>query len=588
MPGLFEQSGAQAQKPSHYAPLFIESFFVGLFTNRCALTDPSGIVEKKYYGGRPGSLIGGTNTEITIRNTIGRRPGLSAFSTATYPTAPNRAFSFELLNGQIQVLVDTGSSAALAISSVANSSGGTAVYNGTFPAGGSGSYVGLVFQVAGFSGANNNGAFTCSASTATTLTLSNSIASAETLAATAVTSGAVYWDQQNGVKQLLFAKQPSAGQTCFQAVAGISYQGDGVSTWVYTPTNQNGSTWNWGIVAPTAQPKVAVIPSGAASVQWAANTIFGTMGLIFDTANSAIYQLNSVNASGTNTTQFGLTGNGQPAWSNSPGSTTTDNTITWTNFGPIVAWTANTTYNNASVGGTAINPCIIYDKVTKACYINADPSNAAGKSGPNYPSFKAGVGQATHDGGVKWFYIGTPGIPGTWKSGISYPKLGTVSNNDAGSSIAEPTSLQNGLPTNQTIYWQTSGGGTSASSATSPFSASTNLSGVQTTDGDLFWLSLGSGAWAATTAANAWSANGTAFSAIKDANGNFQVCTQTGITGTIVPGTSYVLSAAGNASGGNTVWNIFTDDASFDFGCHDQHHNCRLHKFREQRQFQSH
>src|SRR5208282_4095486 len=100
-------------------------------------------------------------------------------------------------------------------------------------------------------------------------------------------------------------------------------------------------------------------------------------------------------ASTTNTTQLGTTGNGQPNWNQNPGGTTTDNTITWENFGPVVAWTANTVYNNASIGGTATNPCIIYDPNTKACYINGNPGDSQGKSSSAYPHFKAGAGQTT-------------------------------------------------------------------------------------------------------------------------------------------------------------------------------------------------
>src|SRR5271157_494478 len=62
--------------------------------------------------------------------------------------------------------------------------GGT-VYTGTISGGANNAFVGYIFTVAGFVNAGNNGVFTCTASTATTLTLSNGVSVAETHAGTA-------------------------------------------------------------------------------------------------------------------------------------------------------------------------------------------------------------------------------------------------------------------------------------------------------------------------------------------------------------------------------------------------------------------
>ena len=545
--GLFELAGAQSLKQVPSAPLFMESLWAGLVTNRSQLHDISGLYERKFLGGRPSTLIGGLNVEVSVRNTIIRRYGISAFSSAIYPTVPNRAFSFEDTTGDIRVLIDCGSTPSLVLTSVDNASAGVAVYHGTITGGGSNAFEGLTFLVAGFSNSYNNGTFVCTASTATTLTLANTQALSETHAGTAISSGAVFYDQQNGSKTLLKAKQPGAGQSYFVAVAGVCYVGDGIDTWMYVPGNSNGEVWSWGIDSPTAQPSVTIIPSGSASPSWQANTIFSTMGLLKD-ANGNMQALVSVNASGTNTTQFGTSGDGEPAWNQTAGGTTSDNTITWVNSGPITLWQANTTYNNASVGGDDTNSCIIYDPNTKACYINANPGDASGVSSSTYPQFKNAPGFSVHDNKVKWFAL--PGLPGSWKKNTVYPKLGSVSNNDQGSGIVEPFGLENGLPT-QTVYWQTSGGGTSASSATAPPWATT--AGLQTTDGDLIYLCLGSATWGATTNYSGWSQQGTVFSAIDDGT-NFQVCVTTGTSGTVAPGTSFTLSAAANAVSGNTTY----------------------------------
>lgn len=65
---------------------------------------------------------------------------------------------------------------------------GTAVYTGTITGGATNAFIGIDFTVAGFTGANNNGEFIATASSATTLTLANAIATAETHAATATSA----------------------------------------------------------------------------------------------------------------------------------------------------------------------------------------------------------------------------------------------------------------------------------------------------------------------------------------------------------------------------------------------------------------
>lgn len=555
MPNRLQQEGASPQRQPRYTPIFIDKTFTGMWTQRNVLHDPSDVVTAKFYGGRPDALWMGSNVELTNRNTIQRRPGNVPFSSSTYCTPPNRTFSFPLTNGTIQVIVDCGSTGSLTLTSVAAATGSplTTTYTGSVPGGTGGSYVGLIFQIAGFQNSQNNGTYTCTASSATTLTLNNTNGISETHAATAISSGAVYYDPQTSGKVMLFAKSVGAGQAYFAAVAGVLYIGDGVDTREYTPGNSNGTIWNWGISAATTGPTVSIVESGSASVQWVASTVWSTMGLIYDTTTNTTQQLQSVNASTTNTTQFGTSGNGQPAWNQVPGGTTTDNTITWTNFGPIVTWTAHTTYSNAAVGGTTAQPCIVYDSGTKACYINANPGLAIGVSGSIYPKFKPGAGQFVEDGSVKWFYIGVPGTPGTWVANHSYPKLGSVSNNAAATSIVEPVGLQNGLPTNTTVYWQTSSGGTSGTGGTSP-TFQTTAGQLTSGDGDLIWLSLGSDAWAATTAYSGWQTSGAIFSAILDPNKNFQVCITTGTSATVEPSTQFTLSAAGTASAGNTTY----------------------------------
>jgi hypothetical protein len=74
---------------------------------------------------------------------------------------------------------------ALTLTSVAASSGGSAVYTGTITGGTTPNYVGNRFVITGFTNPQNNGTFLCTACSTTTLTLSNPNAVAETHAGTA-------------------------------------------------------------------------------------------------------------------------------------------------------------------------------------------------------------------------------------------------------------------------------------------------------------------------------------------------------------------------------------------------------------------
>lgn len=80
----------------------------------------------------------------------------------------------------------------LTLTAAAAASGGSTVYTGTVTGGASSALAGFTFVIAGFvTNAVNNGTFACTASSATTLTLSNPAGIAETHAATATPQGFV-------------------------------------------------------------------------------------------------------------------------------------------------------------------------------------------------------------------------------------------------------------------------------------------------------------------------------------------------------------------------------------------------------------
>ena len=81
------------------------------------------------------------------------------------------------------------STPAFTLTAAANASGGTTVYTGTIPGGGSNAYVGFQFVVTGFDKSANNGTFTCIDSSTTTLTLINSAGVSDTHSASATGAG---------------------------------------------------------------------------------------------------------------------------------------------------------------------------------------------------------------------------------------------------------------------------------------------------------------------------------------------------------------------------------------------------------------
>lgn len=115
-----------------------------------------------------GSALGGSNTETA---TVNLYAVTGSIASPTYTSIAT--------TGAITVT-------ALALTSVAASVGSTAVYTGTITGGGSNAFAGKFFRIVGFTNASNNGTFQATASSTTTLTLSNAAAVAETASATAV------------------------------------------------------------------------------------------------------------------------------------------------------------------------------------------------------------------------------------------------------------------------------------------------------------------------------------------------------------------------------------------------------------------
>ena len=124
---------------------------------------------------------------VLLSNSTGQvTVGSSNITTATY---------IEVVGIAEQVIITPAG--ALTLTSVAASSNGTAVYQGTITGGGTNNYVGLYMVITGFTNATNNSAyagaqgFLVTANTTTSITLANPLAIAETHAGTATSTNLV-------------------------------------------------------------------------------------------------------------------------------------------------------------------------------------------------------------------------------------------------------------------------------------------------------------------------------------------------------------------------------------------------------------
>ena len=177
-------------------------------------------------------------------------------------------FSLGTSNGDFYVIANTSSSITLSNAvAVSDSSGGsgqdqteTAVYTGVFTGGGSNALAGKTFVIANFlTNPSNNGTFICTASSATTITVDNANAIAET-AAFSLTSVA---NASDGVAVYTGTVVATEG-----ALAGLTFTVAGFGT-----TANNGSfaaTANNGSTTITLANANAVVETGQTATASAA------------------------------------------------------------------------------------------------------------------------------------------------------------------------------------------------------------------------------------------------------------------------------------------------------------------------------
>jgi hypothetical protein len=145
------------------------------------------------------SLLNGIFTADTSALSVGQLisltsgPPLLQFGPTPITSIPTaNTFTVGSSAGGTQALTQAipNTNQTLTLSAAANASGNSTVYTGTITGGGSNAFAGFQFVITGFTNSGNNGTFFCTASTGTTLTLSNVTGVSETHAGSAVSSSA--------------------------------------------------------------------------------------------------------------------------------------------------------------------------------------------------------------------------------------------------------------------------------------------------------------------------------------------------------------------------------------------------------------
>ena len=239
----------------------------------------------------------------------------------------------------------------LTLTAAANAAGGNTVYTGTITGGNANAYVGDTVVVAGFTNGRDNGTFTCTASSNTTITLNNANGVLQAHAATAtVTTGAVYTGTITGGAGNAFA-----GDTV--VVSGFTNAGNNGT---FTATASSATTLTLNNKAPVAEtdPATATVVTAAGTSTVYLGTITGGTGNGFAGDSFVIAGFTNAGNNGTFTctasTATTLTcSNAAGVTETHAGTATTSSTLNWAegavSINPTVADIAVTTTVGSAV-----------------------------------------------------------------------------------------------------------------------------------------------------------------------------------------------------------------------------------------------
>jgi hypothetical protein len=471
-----QAAGAQIQ-PSASAPLHTNEWFTGMLTNGNPL-GPGAVpylYQKFYSASRYDRLIGGLNTEITARATVGRRPGHTVVN-ASPGSAAKRMYMFQGFNASGQnnrLLADLGTTVADVTGTgtsplfTKSSGAGRACFQGV----GNTCYIGDGIDLEKYMQPGQSWqANTVFQQGALIIDTNGNVQVAETFATLAITgvqiiehSGSYYAvvTFQNGINWTIGTSITFAGLQAYTALNGVT-----------------AATVTAASVSFNANANQAIIPVSAASIYGPATDV-GT------------------GSSQPSATQ-GQSGASAPSWATGLHAFTADGNIFWQNYGaPVYPWspTPLSTAPTMVAGGLPNNSDIrfwqpnlfIHNSGGSNLYFSIlDPNNnvqlqivpagsqiLTGVTEPPWSQQAPPPGNndftgLTNDGSAQWLNCGV--IEG-WTSGFTYNGFQCI--RDSNGNLQYPGGVSGTTGASQPT-WNTTAGGTTA-------------------DGSITWINIGPG-----------------------------------------------------------------------------------------------
>lgn len=344
--GLFHLEGAKLSRASKFVPITTQKFFSGLWTQTSPFNGPDSRYAAQ-FGGRPDLLIDGLNVELTNYGTIIRRPGFTAYSSATLPAPILSFYSFHQLNTTIILLADTETgvyiftptSATLlftktsplqmffqTVGNIVYASNGVDMFkwNGaqiSAPAApvltdvASGALAGTTYYVK-TTYLNTYGETTASAESSRAVAINRVLKVTSPAVKSGATTYNVYVSTSAGTETLQNGAPIAIGTDWQEPDAGL------IAGAALPVANTAQYITNWGIATPVTAPTLTF---ANADSLWVALNNYAVNNTILDTNGNQ--QKVTIDA--------GSSGATQPAWNRNTGGTTVDAGLTWTNQGAI-------------------------------------------------------------------------------------------------------------------------------------------------------------------------------------------------------------------------------------------------------------
>lgn len=404
MPNNFALSGSQGNKPTRFSSIFTSRFFTGLWSQRNPLRDAGSTrYEEKFLGTRGDSLIDGSNTEVTNRLTVARRPGNSVYNTQDFLPV-DLFYDFHLFSTtqeKIKVIVDTAA----------------VLYDGTGP-----NTKSIIWNKSAGAGQ------TYPLGVGNVLFFGNGVDQKKWQNTLTIWTASTAYSLGGGFPQTFFIDPNGNIQQltgCILPISNVAVDG----------SNNVTITSSVASLPPVITTNLQVLFSGLTAA-----TFLDGQTITIDTVTTHTFTgvLETPHASYGPTVDAGLatvvqggnpvSGSSQPTWNVTVGGTTNDGSAQWTNRGStienwgiagplstevptvaiqgsVTAWQADTYYSNSNV---------IVDSNG-----NLQQITTAGKSGISTPAWATGLGDTTTDGTVTWTVLET--APLSWVAHTAYP-----------------------------------------------------------------------------------------------------------------------------------------------------------------------